>query len=788
MPALRDLRLRLRRTPLGIRLAVLTAALAALVVCSAFAALSIQVRASTHRLLADELSRNQRALVSLQRENQRRLVLAATLLAESPSLRSAIATYRVEHDASRVVRADLTNTVRRELEQAGQDLDAGALLATDEKGQVFAGYVRGATRLPTGLDISSLSAVRNALDPEFTSTHGESYLSGLELGDAFYAVGVAPVILDGYTIGTLVFGQRVDSTLVATLRANFDGAVVASAGNHVILGTLPAAETAALLAARPATGASITLGRAEYLAATIPMGTTQHGSDITLTLLQPLTPTIDALATALGRDFLLYGALAVLLAALGAFVLSRSLLGPLGAFISALRSGAGADRPAVRFDASDASLEIRTLSDSFTQLMDALERERAALESRGTELAAANAVLTDEIREREQVERALRESEAQLRQSQKLEAVGTLAGGIAHDFNNLLTVISGFTQIAAQRIGKEHEAAPDLKEVSDAAMRAASLTHQLLAFSRKQVLQPQVLDLHATVTGMEGMLRRLIGSHIDLRVEDDGSPARVKADPGQLEQVLLNLVINARDAMPKGGAIVIATRHVRDASGAPRVTLRVTDSGIGMPPDVRDRIFEPFYTTKEPGKGTGLGLATVYGIVAQSGGTIAVASQLGQGTTFTISLPSAVEQATPLSGEPEAAVAPRGTETILLVDDDDAIRRMAERVLTSLGYTVVVARDGIDALTHARALPRVDVLLTDVVMPQLSGPQVAERLRRRHPTARVVYMTGWVDDAIMKLELDTDVALLRKPFTPVGLGRLIRSALDQRYSPTATHA
>jgi nitrogen-specific signal transduction histidine kinase len=420
--------------------------------------------------------------------------------------------------------------------------------------------------------------------------------------------------------------------------------------------------------------------------------------------------------------------------------------------------------------------------------MDALERERGALERRGTQLAAANAVLTDEIREREQVERALRESEAQLRQSQKLEAVGTLAGGIAHDFNNLLTVISGFTQIAAQRLGREHEAAGDLKEVADASARAATLTHQLLAFSRKQVLQPRVLDLHATVEGMEGMLRRLIGAHIDLRVEHDGSPARVKADPGQLEQVLLNLVINARDAMPKGGALVIATRQVRDATGARRVTLRVTDSGIGMPPEVRDRIFEPFYTTKETGKGTGLGLATVYGIVTQSGGAIAVASELGHGTTFTITLPSAAEYTMPTSGETEETVAPRGTETILLVDDDEAIRRMAEQALVSFGYTVVTARDGVEALTQARTMPRVDVLLTDVVMPQLSGPQVAERLRRRHPAARVVYMTGWVDDAIMKLELDVDVALLRKPFTPVALALIIRSALDHRYSPAISHA
>jgi signal transduction histidine kinase len=784
MPAvLRDLRLRLRRTRLGIRLAVLTAALAAFVVCGTFAALNVKVRASTRQLLADELSRSQRSLVALQQENRRQLVLSAALLAESPSLRSAMATYRVEHDASRVVRADLTNTVKRELEQLGRDLNAGALLATDENGRVFAGYVRGGTALPPQFDLSPLSAVRNALDPSFTSTRGEAYLSGLELSGAYYAVGVAPVILGGYTIGTLVIGQRVDSTLIRTLLDNFDGEVVARAGTQVIASSLPHTRASAALVGNPESGASVTIGESEYLAASTPMGTTQRGTELSLTLLQPLTPTVDALSSALGRDFLLYGALAIVLAALGALLLSRSLLQPLGAFIAALRSGASADTPIVKFDARDASLEVRSLSESFEELMHALERERGALERRGTELAAANAVLTEEIREREKIEHALRESEAQLRQSQKLEAVGTLAGGIAHDFNNLLTVISGFTQIAAGRLGKTHEATADLKEVTDAATRAAGLTHQLLAFSRKQVMQPRVIDLDETVTGMEGMLRRLIGAHIDLRVQRDRSPARIKADPSQLEQVLLNLVVNARDAMPKGGAIVISTRQANDATGARRVLLRVTDSGIGMLPEVRDRIFEPFYTTKETGKGTGLGLATVYGIVTQSGGTITVDSEFGHGTSFTISFPSATEHVVPAPDEPDDVDVPRGTETVLLVDDDEAVRRLAERALTTYGYTVVTARDGVDALTLAHTTPGIDLLLTDVVMPQLSGPQVAERLRARMPGLRVVYMTGWVDDAIMKLELDADVALVRKPFTPASLALVIRSALDQRFSP-----
>ena len=787
IPALRELRLRLRRTRLGIRLAVFTAALTALVVSGTFVALSLQVRASTRQLLSDELSRNQRSLVSLQRENRRRLVLASALLAESPSLRSAMATYRVERDANRVVRADLTNTVKRELEQLGRDLGAGALLATDENGRVFAGYVRGGSALPAGFDLSPLSAVRNALDPSFTSTRGESYLSAFELGDAFYAVGVAPVILDGYTIGTLVFGQRVDSALVTALRANFDGHVVAAASGRYIVGTMHPDDAAALLSRRAESGSSVTISREEYLVAVTPMGATQTGTDIELTLLQPLTPTIDALSSAFRRDFLLYGALAVLLAALGALMLSRSLLEPLGAFIGALRSGASTEHPAVQFDAGDASLEVRTLNESFTELMTALGRERGALERRGAELAAANAVLTDEIREREKVERALSESEAQLRQSQKLEAVGTLAGGIAHDFNNLLTVISGFTQMAMGRLGKTHEASADLKEVNDAAMRAAELTRQLLAFSRKQVMQPRVLDLHATVTGMEGMLRRLIGSHITLLVEHDGSPTRIKADPSQLEQVLLNLVVNARDAISSNGAIVIGTRTTM-LSGVPRVTLRVTDSGSGMPPEIRERIFEPFFTTKDTGKGTGLGLATVYGIVTQSGATIAVESQVGHGTTFTISFPSAVEHSTRHDTGDETVDAPRGTETVLIVDDDDAIRRLAERTLTSYGYTVASASSGLDALTLARTMPHVDVLLTDIVMPQLSGPQVAERLRQRQPGIRVVYMTGWVDDAIMKLELDANVALLRKPFTPVGLALLVRHALDSRFSPTTANA
>ena len=776
----------LRQTPLGVRLAVLSALLAAAVVAASFVALSVQVRATTRTMFADELRRGQRTLVTLQEENRRRLVVTASLLAESPNLRSALATYRVERNGGRAVRADLTRTVQRELERLGRDLGAGALLATDERGLVMTGYTRDGAALPPALSLATLPAVRNALDPAVVSTRSETYLSGLELNGAYYGVGAAPVILDGYTIGALVFGERVDSSLVASLRSAFDGDVVASAGGHVIASTLPPSSALAVVSRDGTAVPAVTIGRDEYLAAVIPFGRTQAGTEMRLTLLQPLTSLVDTLASELRAHFLLYGVLAVVLAALGAAAVSRSLLQPLQRFVDGMRAGGGAKPVPSAAPSANAPPEIRLLSANFDRLMEDLAREHEALERRGTELAAANAVLTDEIREREKVEHALRSSEAQLRQSQKLEAIGTLAGGIAHDFNNLLTVISGFTQLAQGRLGKMHEVAPDLKEVQDAAASAAALTQQLLAFSRKQVLLPRVLDLHDTVAGMEGMLRRLIGTHIDLRVEHDGESARIKADPSQLEQVLLNLVVNARDAMPEGGRVVLSTSTTRDAGGTRHVVLRVSDTGRGMSKDVRDRAFEPFFTTKEVGKGTGLGLATVYGVVTQSGGTIEIESALGEGTTFILTFPPASELAHNAEDEREGKP-PVGSEIVLLADDDDAVRKIAEHALLSYGYRVHTARGGIEALTLAHTLPRLDVLVTDLMMPQVSGRALAERLRARMPTLSVVYVTGWLDDTTAQMELDGDVTMLRKPFTPVALARAVRSALDAR-SGTSTLA
>ena len=773
----------LRRMRLSVRLAIFSGGIVALVTCTTFIALSVQVRTSTRALFAEELARNNSTLVKLQRENRRHLVLTAALLAESPTLRSAIATYRVEQQSGAAQRADLTATVQHELERVGRDLNGGALLATDERGRVFAGFTRNSPASVAGTELGALPAVRNALDGSLVTAEDDAYLSGLEIGGYYFGVGAAPLILDGYTIGAIIFGTAVDSAFVSALHRDFESPIVVSAGDQVIGSTL-SPEHARLVAHDVGTSARpLLLGNDEYVTGVVHLGRTQRGTDLRVTLLQSLTPAVSALTSALRRDFIIYGVLAVVFAGLGAAVLSRSLLRPLRGFIYYMHEGAERDRIEHAFDATDASLEIRALNDSFRRLMDSLGGKRNELERRGSELAAANEVLTDEVRQRERIERALRESEAQLRQSQKLEAIGTLAGGIAHDFNNMLTVISGFTQMALMRVGKNHEVAEDLKQVSEAAHSAAGLTHQLLAFSRKQVMQPRVLDLEQVVTGMEGMIRRLIGPHITLSVVNDADPVRIKADPSQLEQVLLNLAVNARDAMPHGGTLTIQLGHTTRATGHEAAELRVKDTGTGMTTEVRDRVFEPFFTTKEVGKGTGLGLSTVYGIVAQSGGTINVESTLGAGTTFIVTFPTATEYPVSFNEGKTDAELPCGDETILVVDDEEAVLEFVRRTLKGCGYTVVTALSGVEALTMARGSERIDLLLTDILMPQLTGPQLVERYIEKFPAPSIIYMTGFMDDATMRLELAEDVMLLRKPFNAIELARMVRSTLDAAAAP-----
>ncbi len=377
--------------------------------------------------------------------------------------------------------------------------------------------------------------------------------------------------------------------------------------------------------------------------------------------------------------------------------------------------------------------------------------------------------------------------EEQLRQAQKMEAVGQLAGGIAHDFNNLLTIIFGYSEVLREQADVSENVRESVEAINDAASRAAALTRQLLAFSRQSMLQPKVLDLNATITDTGRMLSRLIGENIHFTLVLDPSISRVRVDPGQLDQVLMNLAVNARDAMPQGGTLTISTQRVDvDAALAARietvpgehVMISVSDSGTGMSPDVLSRIFEPFFTTKGVGTGTGLGLAMVFGIVRQSGGGIEVESEPGEGATFRIYLPSVVLDAV-RSGE---VVSPslRGHETLLLVEDDVGVRELAVANLRAQGYVVITAIDGRDALERAAAhRGPIDLLVTDVVMPRVSGPELAGELQARLPNLRVLFMSGYTDDAVVRHGvLHAEVAFLQKPYTPHGLAEKVRAVLD----------
>ena len=385
-----------------------------------------------------------------------------------------------------------------------------------------------------------------------------------------------------------------------------------------------------------------------------------------------------------------------------------------------------------------------------------------------------------------------RSLEQQVIQAQKMEAVGRLAGGVAHDFNNILTAIGGYTDLLLADLPLDDPRREDVDEIHRAADRAAGLTQQLLAFSRRQVLQPRVIDLNALVANVEKLLRRLIGEDVLLATSLGTDVGRVRADPGQLEQVIVNLAVNARDAMPAGGRLTIETRNVdldaayaaehRSVVPGPYVVLAVSDTGTGMSSDVQSHMFEPFFTTKEVGKGTGLGLATVYGIVKQSGGSIWVYSELGHGTTIKVYLPRVDEPAEPLAvSVPMDAASLRGTETILLVEDEPAVRGVARQVLARQGYVVLEAPDGQTALAMIDGgAPSVDLVLTDVVMPGMSGRALADQLATRCPGVRVLYMSGYTDDAIVRHGmLERGLAYLQKPFRPDALVRKVREVLNR---------
>ncbi len=399
-------------------------------------------------------------------------------------------------------------------------------------------------------------------------------------------------------------------------------------------------------------------------------------------------------------------------------------------------------------------------------------------------------IVSRDITERKQAEELLRRRDEQLRHSQKMEAVGRLSGGIAHDFNNLLGVIIGYSESIEHRVAANDPLRKSAEEIRKAGERAASLTHQLLAFSRQQVLQPQILDLNALVNDMGKMLTRLIGMHIELTTNLATELGQVKAEQSQIEQVIVNLVVNARDAMPEGGQLLIETSNLdvneNLASSltflqpGPYVLLTVTDTGIGMDANTRRHIFEPFFTTKGPGKGTGLGLATVYGVAKQSGGGVTVESEPGKGSTFKIFLPQTQESAVAPSPDETIAKESMGTGTILLVEDEEALLKLTAERLTECGYTVLPARDGIHALEIARSFNEpIHLLLTDIMMPRMGGLSLARSMSELRPGIRVVFMTGHAErESSYREAIRSGAESIQKPFSHEKLIRLVRQMLD----------
>lgn len=445
----------------------------------------------------------------------------------------------------------------------------------------------------------------------------------------------------------------------------------------------------------------------------------------------------------------------------------------------------------VRVTTPARSAELRLLTDAFNGMLGDVERRDFELLRAQTELRANLEQLRVEVEEKGRAQEALRRSEEQLIQAQKMEAVGKLAGGVAHDFNNLLTAITGYGQLLLRRLAPESKEHGHAEEILKSADRAAGLTRQLLAFSRKQILAPEVLNLNIVVSHTEKMLRRLIGEDIELHTALNVSLGNIRADRSQVEQVLMNLAVNARDAMPSGGQLMLETSEIwldlaycgrhPDAAPGRYGVLTVSDSGTGMDRETEARIFEPFFTTKELGKGTGLGLSTVYGIVRQSGGHITVHSEPGSGTTFRVYFPIVDEALKPAGAEPRTEAPTRGTESILVVEDEQLIRELIRETLGADGYRVRTAANGAEALTLIAAgkVDDVALIVTDVVMPRMNGTELRDAAIRLRPELRVLFMSGYSEAAIVSQGvLQPGIDFIAKPFSPGELSRRVREVLD----------
>ena len=651
-------------------------------------------------------------------------------------------------------------------------IDADLMLLIDTESRLLVDVSRRMGH--TGEDMSAMLGVAAGL-------RGVDY-GGLWYHQAkLYQVALTPIVIEGQILGLLVLGDYLDGEVVTAIRESTGMDVlmlhedsIAAESWEDLQRPVATSELDALIGRlRDPDAASkpfrIALGAKDRLAIAVPFAEIE-GYVVLSRGLDVLQGEVDLFELSM----LGLGAAATLIAVLVSLWLSSRMSRPISALSEAAEEvGAGRLGQRVEVFAGD---ELGLLAQTFNSMVERIAERTTELEREITE------------RRRAEAERA--ELEEQLRQSQKLEAIGMLAGGIAHDFNNLLMIVLGYSEMLLMDMEEEDPQRRSIKEINAAGERGAGLVRQLLAFGRRQVLQSQVLDLNALMKDMDNLLRRVIGEDIEFETAYDPDAGLVYADSGQIEQVVMNLVVNARDAMPDGGRLTIAIAAVilgaddvarsQDMRPGPYTMVTVSDTGSGMDAATKERIFEPFFTTKEVDRGTGLGLSTVYGIVKQSEGHLRVQSELGVGTKFEILLPQVSGTvATEMVLAPESESL-RGVETILLVEDDVLVRNMVRQVLRLGGYTVMEASDGVEALRVSEQCEgTIDLLLTDVVMPQMGGPELAQQLARARAGIKILYMSGYTDETMFSRSgLTADEVLLQKPFAPEILMGKVREILD----------
>jgi len=795
---------RLRSIRLSTKAILLSIALITLIITTVFITLSIEIRNETKQLLQDTLNRSEKQVLSIKEDNLAQLLWASSQVANNPTLRASMETFRLESTSSTGIRQELLATVQNEMDKIWAGLRHDLFFVTDEAGKVLAANGHLNIQPQVGEDLSAKPALKHALNP--AAEMGDENFGVIELQEQHYLIGTSPIVLQGYVIGTLTLGDRIDSSFLPNLRAFFGGETVVTVSGRSIASTLPqsgAGDSGADALARLGSAVmqpdgTVGLGDEDYLVTSMLLGTNDSGEPVTLFLLRSLTQALRQPNQKLMKTLATQALLAVLFGALLAWVATRTSLRPLEKFVTFMKGVAESGDYSRRFrghlsevadqsptsDTRGKATTNTTLSNNELDLLvDGFNGMLAEIEARDSSLKKAHTELESGIQ-------VLKQKEEQLRQMQKMEAIGLLAGGVAHDFNNILMVVSGFSEMALNSLEEGHEARPLIEEVQKASKSASLLTRQLLAFSSKQVTSPKIVNLNRLITEREMILRRVVGDSIKLTTRLGENLDSVLADPAQVEQVLLNLVVNGRDAIESVGTIDIETSNVDPGEERiekyglvleqSHVLLAVSDSGCGIGVETQERMFEPFFTTKEKGKGTGLGLSTVHGIVKQCGGHIRVESNPGQGSIFRIYFPAIGEAVKESATEHEPQLV-SGSETILLVEDEPDVRKIVQKILAQSGYAVLEAPGPFEAIElFEKHADEIDLLLTDVIMPLMNGRELSEKIRQLKPGIKTLFMSGYADGVIDDTSiLPNGVNFLQKPFAPNALLGNVKRILKQ---------